>query len=269
MSTVLNPPSPLRKWVRAHPTVKSLLRLPSRLASPFRRGTFFNTVLRYPEFLSDLAEFRRMGGMAPTLRLYPFLHERTASHGVDPHYFYQAFWAARKIFAQHPDVHYDVGSQANYVGMVAAAIPVRFVDLRPFGVDMPELQDDRGTVLDLPYETGSIRSLSCLHVIEHIGLGRYGDPIDPDGPAKAAAELTRVLGQGGNLYVSVPVGRSAVEFNAHRVLDAVEFARSFAPLSLVEFSMVDDDGRFRVDVPMSAASDQNFACGFFHFRRES
>lgn len=243
--------------------------MPQRLFDPFRRGSILNSIMLYPRYLRELAQFRRMGGNATFANLSPFLHERTASHGIDPHYFFQAYWASKKIFAAKPAQHFDVGSQAGYVGMIAAAIPVRFVDLRPFGVEIPNLQDDHGTVLDLPYEDQSITSLSCLHVIEHIGLGRYGDPIDPEGPAKAATELARVIEPGGNLYVSLPVGRPSVDFNAHRVLDAAAVAEMFRPLALAEFSMVNDDGQLRENVELANAIDQNFACGFFHFRRDS
>ena len=62
---------------------------------------------------------------------------------------------------------------------------------------------------------------------EHIGLGRYGDPLDPLGTRKAAAELQRVLAPGGQLLFSLPVGRPRVEFNAHRVHDPHEVASWF------------------------------------------
>jgi hypothetical protein len=62
-----------------------------------------------------------------------------------------------------------------------------------------------------------------MHVIEHIGLGRYGEALDPDGDLKAIRELVRVLAAGGNLLVVVPVGRPRIQFNAHRIYDYVEF----------------------------------------------
>ena len=49
-------------------------------------------------------------------------------------------------------------------------------------------------------------------MLEHIGLGRYGDPIDPQGTEKAATELQRVLAPGGDLYLSLPIEKESRVF---------------------------------------------------------
>ena len=55
-------------------------------------------------------------------------------------------------------------------------------------------------------------------VIEHIGLGRYGDPLDCLGSIKALKEVARVIKMGGYFLFSVPVSHTPrIEFNAHRV----------------------------------------------------
>ena len=54
-------------------------------------------------------------------------------------------------------------------------------------------------------------------MVEHIGLRRYGDPLDPDGTVKAMAELKRIVIPGGDLYISVPVDEmNRIYFKAHR-----------------------------------------------------
>ena len=63
----------------------------------------------------------------------------------------------------------------------------------------------------------STDSLSCLHALEHFGLGRYGDPVDYDGYLKGFDNLYRILKPGGRLYFSVPMGPQRIEFDAHRV----------------------------------------------------
>ena len=62
-------------------------------------------------------------------------------------------------------------------------------------------------------------SLSSLHAIEHIGLGRYNDPIPPDGWRNRTGRMPRVLAPGGRFYLGTPVGRERLNFNSGRVFD--------------------------------------------------
>ena len=119
----------------------------------------------------------------------------------------------------------------------------------------------------MPLASGSVASLSCLHVAEHIGLGRYGDPLNPQGTVHAARELSRVLAPGGNLYFAVPVGKPRLCFNGHRIHAADTICRYFSDLELVEFSGVHDDGRFVEKARLSEFSDSDYACGMFWFRK--
>jgi SAM-dependent methyltransferase len=91
---------------------------------------------------------------------------------------------------------------------------VAFLDVRPLDADIEDLEPIAGSVLELPFADRSLPSVSCLHVAEHIGLGRYGDPLDPAGTRKAIAELQRVTAPGGQLLFSLPVGRQRLCFNA-------------------------------------------------------
>jgi hypothetical protein len=104
-------------------------------------------------------------------------------------------------------------------------------------------------------------------VIEHIGLGRYGEPLDPAGSRKAAAQLVRVLAPGGRLYLSLPVGRERTCFNAHRVFDPRTVVEMFAPLALEAFALVDDEGRFHQPSALEAANGLDYGCGMFELAR--
>ncbi|HHY1437048.1 TPA: DUF268 domain-containing protein [Campylobacter jejuni] len=74
----------------------------------------------------------------------------------------------------------------------------------------------------------SVDSLSALCSVEHFGLRRYGDPIEPDAWEKALRSFQRVLKIGGKLYFSVPIGNeNRVCFNAHRV---------FKPETIIEIA---------------------------------
>jgi hypothetical protein len=207
----------------------------------------------------------RSGIPAPASDLYPCLADATLKTRFDPHYFFQAAWLARKLAASRPSVHTDIGSDVGMVGVISAFVPVEFLDIRPLDVALSGLASRKDDLSGLALASGSVASLSCLHVIEHIGLGRYGDPLDPDGHVKAAGELLRVLAHGGDLYVSVPVGRERVCFNAHRVFSAAAVKELFATLELQEFALVDDAGRFAPGAEAAAAEAQEYACGLFHF----
>ena len=204
---------------------------------------------------------------------WPCLFDRSAHTGIDAHYFYQALWAFRKIHERNVRTHVDVGSQVQFVGLLTTITRVVFLDLRPLSIVIPNYQGLASSVLALPFGDQSIQSLSSLHVIEHIGLGRYGDPIDPNGSAKAAQEIVRVLAPGGHAYISVPVGRSRVQFNGQRVFTAADVLNLFNGLDLVEMAMVDASGKLRDDVKPESADisevgqGSDFGLGLFGFEK--
>jgi SAM-dependent methyltransferase len=134
---------------------------------------------------------------------------------------------------------------------------VEYVDLRPVRSNVRALQYRQGSITDLPFA-----SVSALHVVEHIGLGRYGDPIDPAGWLKAIGELRRVLAPGGSLYFSVPIGTERLEFDGHRVFDRGTILGAFRPLRLRRFSYVDDDGDLVEDADPAAVRGW-YSCGLF------
>jgi SAM-dependent methyltransferase len=197
----------------------------------------------------------------------PRLSDRLPTSPFDPHYLHQAVWAAERIFAASPSEHVDVGSELTFVAILAAKLPVVFVDLRPLELEIANLRTMAGDVLALPFADGSVASLSCLHVVEHIGLGRYGDPLNPSGTRQALAELARVLAPGGNLFLSLPIGVARVCFNAHRVHDPREIVGQMSSHELLEFSAVDDAGRLRVAASLEETARLRYGCGLFWFRR--
>jgi hypothetical protein len=220
----------------------------------------------YVSFARDLSRYRKMPG-AERLRLRdltPELTHRVASSPYDPHYFFQDAWAARTIVSSSPAEHVDVGSHLALVSFLAA-----IVDIRPLEAELPGLRSVAGSILDLPFADRSLPSVSSLHVAEHIGLGRYGDPLEPRGTVLAAAELQRVVADGGQLLFSLPVGRPRTYFNAHRVHDPVAVAALFPELVLEEFSGVDDAGRWAEDREPRELAGERYACGCYRFARPS
>jgi hypothetical protein len=234
---------------------------------PFADPRHLASLILLPEFLRDARRFRQLetSDSLPWGETYPCLLDRVNRTPFDPHYFYQGAWLARRLSKTQPTLHVDVGSSVAMIGMLSAEVPIAFLDYRPLPVHLPGLLCIGGTATQLPFSSGSIASLSCLHVIEHIGLGRYGDPLDPKGSGKGAGELARVLQSGGRLFVSVPVGRERVCFNAHRVF-APGTIQSFMPsLRLESFAFIDDGGRYHENAIMNEAAGLEYGCGLFEF----
>jgi len=228
-------------------------------------------IVYLPRYFRDLIAYRQRifsSSDKPKVRdLYPCLLDWTVSTPFDAHYFYQGAWLARKLAKQKPDLHVDVGSSVTMISVLSAMVKTIFVDYRPLQADLAGLDSLGANITCLPFQDNSIVSLSCQHVIEHIGLGRYGDPIDPEGSIKAAAELERVLRPGGKLYLSLPVGRERVCFNAHRVHAPNTVVDMFSRMELIEFSYVGDDGDFAVDMLMEDVAGSDYACGMYVFEK--
>lgn len=187
------------------------------------------------------------------------------------HYFLQDIWAARRILSLEVSEHVDVGSRLDgFVAHLLASLPVAYVDIRQLSTSIDNLYFVRGSITNLPLSNGACGTLSCLHVIEHIGLGRYGDEVDAMGHIKAASELSRVLKPGGSLLVGTPVGRERLCFDAHRIFDPETVVEIFDSLELVKFDLIDDEGlQILEDATFQKARDCFYGCGLFHFVKPS
>lgn len=226
------------------------------------------------------AEFRRFQDMsARSARRFelrwrdrwPWFMDRTETARFDPHYVYHTGWAARKLAELRPAGHVDISSSLHFCTTMSAFIPMKFCDLRPVDVKLKGLDCGRADLLKLPFADNSQASLSCMHVIEHVGLGRYGDPLDAEGDIKAASELRRVLAPGGSLLMVAPIGRPKIEFNAHRIYSYAQIMELFRGLELVEFALLPDDASNGLVVCASEAQAdaQTCGCGCFWFRKSA
>jgi hypothetical protein len=229
-------------------------------------------VLAWPRlprfFLSWLSFQRQKGDMSVSWRdTFPRLEDGVSTTPFDPHYFYQGNWLARRLARSAPSQHVDIGSSILTIGVLSAHVPTIFVDYRPLETRQSGLISVGGDITRLPFADKSLASLSCLHVIEHIGLGRYGDPLDAHGSRRAVHELQRVVADGGTLYLSTPIGRERVCFNAHRVFSVATILEIFSELRLVEFSYVDDEGALHYGTSPDGVPSLDYGCGFFEFVR--
>lgn len=223
----------------------------------------------YLRFFKEWQQFVSMGGKAAFEELHPCLFDLTPNtQSGGGHYFYQDIWALHKLAEFQPIEHHDVGSRFDgFVGQATAICPIVCWDIRPPNFQLPRFEFRAGSILELPVPDQSLISISCLHVIEHIGLGRYGDALDPEGTEKAMRELMRVLAPGGQLLLSMPIGQERTCFNAQRIWHPESPMRLLNKLTLAEFKAVDDQGNFLQTVSPSELANAKYGCGLYRFIR--
>jgi SAM-dependent methyltransferase len=190
----------------------------------------------------------------------------------DRHYVYHVAWALRVLReSEGITEHVDIASSLHFVTAASASMPVRFYDYRQADLQLTGLTSERADLMQLPFTTGSLSSISCMHVIEHVGLGRYGDEFDPCGDLKAVEELKRVVAPGGQLLFVIPIsGDPRVEFNAHRVYGYDQVIGMFSGFDLEEFALIPDraeDGGLLRHADPVLTQNQHYGCGCFHFRK--
>ncbi|MCG9891508.1 MAG: DUF268 domain-containing protein [Thermosynechococcaceae cyanobacterium MS004] len=206
----------------------------------------------------------------------PCFHDKSDFGGVaSGDYFHQDLLVAQKIFVAQPQKHVDVGSRIDgFVAHVAAFRPIEVFDIRPLNTSPKNILFKQANLMELPSDLlNYCDSLSCLHALEHFGLGRYGDPIDIDGYQKGFKNLYKMLKTGGRLYCSVPIGAQRIEFNAHRVFSiktVLEMAG--VGLTLIDFSYVDDSGALHespllTEEAMTSSFHLHYGCGIFEFQK--
>jgi hypothetical protein len=241
---------------------------------------FIFAVRGFPIVLKDYFGLKKQNesdGLKWNLKFsYPCLHDRYESSGTaSGHYFHQDLLVARRIFTRQPVRHVDVGSRVDgFVAHVATFRPIEVLDIRPLTTNIPNIVFRQCDLMNLPSDlVGYCDSLSCLHALEHFGLGRYGDPLDINGHLRGFDGLYKMLQQNGILYLSFPIGTERIEFNTHRVFaikTVIEWAKS--RFELTGFSYVDDKGDLHENVILDdhALSDSlglRYGCGIFEFRK--
>lgn len=249
---------------------------------------FFKKIIFYPigivRYIETMIEYsiKKTASDFPIKGINPVLLDKYMSAGsVDGHYFLQDIYVASKILECNPANHYDIGSRVD--GFIAHLLTgfkeeqsITMLDIRPLPVNIPKLnfiQADATLLSEI--EDESIYSLSSLHAVEHFGLGRYGDKIEPGACFTAMKAMQRVMANGGYLYFSVPIGtENATIFNAHRMFTPKTILDIFDHMELLEFSYIHDykittitGVDAKASIYGSKLQIHDYDCGIFIFRK--
>ena len=226
-----------------------------------------------PSYLMDFIKLKNQLRLLPRKdfkfgKIHLCLSDRYCNSGTGSgHYFHQDLLIATRIFKSNPLKHVDVGSRIDgFIAHVAAFRQIEVIDIRPLNNTIKNIHFKQVDLMkELPMEfVDSCDSLSCLHALEHFGLGRYGDPVRGDGYKLGFDNLYNMLKPGGKFFFSVPIGPQRIEFNAHRVFSINFLLDMFKGKFIVdEFSYVDDIGDLHENVTMEDNQcDVNFGCSY-------
>lgn len=235
-------------------------------------------LVEYSFFMKDKDQYERLNKRknfaVSENEMWPMIGDKYANAGTVDNYFWQDLWAAKHVYRNRPKEHYDIGSRLDgfITHVLSFGVPVKMIDIRTF----PEQIDGLDTVVDdathlTEFADDSIESLSALCSLEHFGLGRYGDPVDPEACFTCFDSIQRKLKQGGNLYLAVPVGRERLEFNAHRIFYPSTIVDCFSSMKLMDFAYT-AEGKLERTMDLHKydrdCHNGNFRYGLFYFVKQ-
>ncbi|MDR3177471.1 MAG: DUF268 domain-containing protein [Campylobacteraceae bacterium] len=239
------------------------------------------SIIGLPRYLIDLWRFKKDKkkyiNEFPISSIYPCLTDRYLNSGITKgHYFHQDLLVARRIYANNPKLHIDIGSRTDgFVAHVASFRRISVIDIRPQVSNVVNISFIQQDIMSTLKENviHSCDSLSCLHALEHFGLGRYGDSINYNGHIMGLDNLYQMLKKNGKLYFSVPIGLQRIEFNAHRVFSVQYLLNQFeGRYNIDNFSFVDDNGDLHENVLLLPSDIKDnfgclFGCGIFEMTK--
>jgi SAM-dependent methyltransferase len=232
-----------------------------------------------PFFLRTYHEIRKQARQSredfPFGHIYPCLEDRFKESGdASGHYYHQDLLVATKIYGNKPLKHIDIGSSMNFIAHVASYREIEVFDIREQKSSFPNIRFRRLDLMNKDFNLiDYCDSVSCLHVLEHFGLGRYGDKVDYEGHLLGWENINKLLKQGGKLYFSVPIGEQRIEFNAHRVFSMRYLLKMIGSKYRIDsFSYVRDNGQLIRDPKLDEGSiassfSCHYGCGIFELTK--
>lgn len=246
----------------------------------FNPAKGFNSLRSLPYFLKNYfgfsASLKKTNQPFKITSWYPALEDRFDSAGSVPlHYFYLDLHVARRIYKNNPTLHVDVGSRLDgFCAMVASYRTLEIFDIRKLDNVIPNITFRQADFMadEIPYQE-YCDSVSCLHAIEHFGLGRYGDAVDAEGHIKGLNNIYRLLKKDGIFHFATPIGTQRVEFDAHRVFGIAHLLDLFRDkYQLISFSYINDSNIYFENYNLTEADIKNnlnctYGCGIFELKK--
>lgn len=230
----------------------------------FRNYKIFNTLL-----LKENTDFE-------ITNFYPCPDDRFDYAGaLLGHYFHQDIYTANKIWKNNPYKHVDIGSRIDgFVAHVASFREIEVFDIRILSAEIINVKFVQANLMADDFSlVDYCDSVSCLHVIEHFGLGRYNDPIDVNGHIKGLNNIHKLLKKGGKFYFSTPIGKQRIEFDAHRVFSLSYLLKLIEPKYKIDsFAYIDDVDVLHQNIELdkeniSSSFNCNFGCAIFELTK--
>ena len=232
----------------------------------------FRSAKGLPRYVAGLIKFRSK--YIGRMELQPCLNDWYAEGGSTKNeYFWQDLLVAQKIFDANPKRHVDIGSRVDgFVAHVASFREIEVFDVRATTAKIPNIVFKQADLMSpLPDLNSYCDSLSCLHALEHFGLGRYGDPINPNGWRDGLANMANLLSENGVFYLSTPIGSQRVVFNANYIFDprlVIKTALSHS-LNLTALVVIKQNGEISQvnhnELTLADLAEDSYALGLFVF----
>lgn len=250
--------------------MKFLYRFFREIGVDFKKVRNVRFIPRYIKQIHDFKKNEQIDSLFPCLSDW-----NEQSGGASGHYFHQDLLVAQKIFKNNPNYHLDIGSRVDgFIAHVASFRKIDVMDIRLQKNHSENINFIKGDLTRINKKKfNSYDSVSCLHTIKHIGLGRYGDNIIPNGYKIAIENLKNIVKKNGILYLSTPIGKNErIEFNAHRVFNINTILKLFNDWELLSFSYVDDFGNLHKNINLNKLDlsnnyNLNWGCGIFEFKK--